>query len=73
MQYNNKGGINMNNKTCNNLIIISFVIFAVVLFWIVFASPFNTKINGLIVIVDCLSVLLAANYLTYIKEVNNKN
>ena len=63
----------MNNKTCNNLIIISFVIFAVVLFWIVFASPFNTKINGLIVIVDCLSVLLAANYLTYIKEVNNKN
>ena len=63
----------MNNRTCNILIIISFVIFAVVLFWIVFASPFNTQINGLIVILDCLSVLLAANYLTYIKEKNNKN
>ena len=63
----------MNNRTCNNLIIISFVIFAVVLFWIVFASPFNTQINGLIVIIDCLSVLLAANYLTYLKEINNKN
>ena len=62
----------MNNKICNILIIISFVIFAVVLFWIVFVSPFNTQINGLIVILDCLSVLLAANYLTYIKEINNK-
>ena len=62
----------MNNRTCNILIIISFVIFAVVLLWIVFASPFNTKINGLIVILDCLSVLLAANYLTYLKEINNK-
>lgn len=72
MQYNNKGGINMNNRTCNILIIISFVIFGIVLFWIVFASPFNTKINGLIVILDCLSVLLAANYLTYLKEINNK-
>ena len=63
----------MNNRTCNILIIISFVIFAVVLFWIVFANPFNTQMNGLIVILDCLSVLLAANYLTYIKEKNNKN
>jgi hypothetical protein len=62
----------MNNRTCNNLIIISFVIFAVVLFWIVFASPFNRQMNGLIVILDCLSVLLAANYLTYRKEINNK-
>lgn len=62
----------MNNITCNNLIIISFVIFAVVLFWIVFASPFNTQMNGLIIIVDCLSVLLATNYLTYRKEINNK-
>jgi hypothetical protein len=62
----------MNNRTCNNLIIISFVIFAVVLFWIVFASPFNTQMNGLIIIVDCLSVLLATNYLTYRKEINNK-
>ena len=62
----------MNNKICNILIIISFVIFAVVLFWIVFVSPFNTQINGLIVILDCLSVLLAANYLTYVKEKNNK-
>ena len=62
----------MNNRTCNTLIIISFVIFAVVLFWIVFASPFNTQMNGLIVIVDCLSVLLATNYLTYLKEINNK-
>ena len=68
MQYNNKGGINMNNRTCNILIIISFVIFGIVLFWIVFTSPFNTKINGLIVILDCLSVLLAVNYLTYLKE-----
>lgn len=63
----------MNNRTCNTLIIISFVIFVVVLFWIVFASPFNTQMNGLIVILDCLSVLLAANYLTYLKEINNKN
>ena len=62
----------MNNKTCNILIIISFVLFAVVLFWIVFVSPFNTQMNGLIVILDCLSVLLAANYLTYLKEKNNK-
>ena len=60
----------MNNRTCNTLIIISIVIFAVVLFWIVFVSPFNTQMNGLIVIVDCLSVLLAVNYLTYIKEKN---
>ena len=63
----------MNNRTCNILIIISFVIFGIVLFWIVFTSPFNTQINGLIVILDCLSVLLAANYLTYLKEINNKN
>ena len=62
----------MNNRTCNTLIIISFVIFAVVLFWIVFASPFNRQMNGLIIILDCLSVLLAANYLTYVKEKNNK-
>jgi hypothetical protein len=62
----------MNNRTCNILIIISFIIFAIVLFWIVFASPFNTQMNGLIVIVDFLSVLLAANYLTYRKEINNK-
>ena len=62
----------MNNRTCNILIIISFVIFGIVLFWIVFASPFNRQINGLIVILDCLSVLLAANYLTYVKEKNNK-
>jgi hypothetical protein len=62
----------MKNRTCNILIIISFVIFAVVLFWIVFASPFNRQMNGLIVILDCLSVLLAANYLTYRKEINNK-
>ena len=60
----------MNNRTCNTLIIISIVIFAVVLFWIDFVSPFNTQLNGLIVIVDCLSVLLAVNYLTYIKEKN---
>lgn len=62
----------MNNKTCNILIIISFIIFAIVLFWIVFASPFNTQMNGLIIIVDFLSVLLAVNYLTYRKEINNK-
>ena len=62
----------MNNRTCNILIVISFVIFDIVLFWIVFTSPFNTQMNGLIVIFDCLSVLLAANYLTYVKEKNNK-
>ena len=62
----------MNNRTCNILIVISFVIFGIVLFWIVFTSPFNRQMNGLIVILDCLSVLLAANYLTYIKEINNK-
>lgn len=62
----------MNNRTCNILIIISFIIFAIVLFWIVFASPFNTQMNGLIIIVDFLSVLLAVNYLTYLKEINNK-
>lgn len=62
----------MNNRTCNNLIIISFVVFTIVLFWIVFASPFNIQMNGLIVIIDCLSVLLATNYLTYLKEKNNK-
>lgn len=62
----------MNNRTCNILIIISFIIFAIVLFWIVFASPFNTQMNGLIVIVDFLSVLLAVNYLTYLKEIKMK-
>lgn len=62
----------MNTNIYNLLILVSFVIFTIVLFWIVFTSPFNTKMNGLIVIVDCLSVLLATNYLTYRKEIEMK-
>ena len=62
----------MNTNVYNFLIFASFVIFTIVLFWIVFTSPFNTKMNGLIVIVDCLLVLLATNYLTYRKEIEMK-
>jgi hypothetical protein len=62
----------MNTNIYNLLILVSFVIFTIVLFWIVFASPFNTQMNGLIVILDCLSVLLATNYLLYRKEMKMK-
>ena len=62
----------MNTNVYNFLIFASFVVFTIVLFWIVFTSPFNTQMNGLIVILDCLSVLLATNYLLYRKEMKMK-
>ena len=47
------------------LIVLAFVIFAVVLFWIVFANPFNTQINASILIVSAFAVLVIVNYLSF--------
>ena len=60
----------MNNRVYDILIISSVIVFAIVLFWIVFCNPFNTKLNGMILIIDFLSVILAFNYLTYKKDIN---
>ena len=62
----------MNTNIYNLLILVSFVIFTIVLFWIVFTSPFNTQMNGLIIIADCFLVLMSTNYFLYRKEMGMK-
>lgn len=47
------------------LICLAFVIFAIILFWIVFTNPFNTQLNGAILIASAIGVLTIVNYLSF--------
>ena len=55
----------MRKKLYQVLIVLAFVMFAVVLFWITFANPFNTHLNGFILVCSAIAVLLIVNYLSF--------
>lgn len=52
-------------KLYQTLIILAFVLFAIILFWIVFTNPYNTQLNGAILIASAIGVLTIVNYLSF--------
>ena len=47
------------------LICLAFIIFAIILFWIVFTNPFNIQLNGAILIASAIGLLTIVNYLSF--------
>lgn len=58
----------MKHLHINILLIMSFIIFSVILFWVSIFSNYNAQMNGLILIADGLFIILAINYLLYKKD-----
>lgn len=57
----------MSKRVIDILLIISFIIFAIILF-VVVVSNFTTQMNGLIIIADGLFIIFAMNYLLFKRE-----